>query len=300
MRGQKHGGTSSSRKQPQRNIFVGGCVSILLCLGIWYLLSLRPRPTDAAAAAAVENLHTERPPLPEGKNVAFPLPPHLPVVTPPSLQSAQSNQSKLPDLKQPPTLPPIAGPLAASASERKKTALAMATAMIGPIIDTIGLSAEKKSLVLDAMAEHQTRVEDGIIRVHQGKTPPNLDELKSIDRDRDQSLKEILGETDFAKFTDLVSTRVERNLVTSVSEHLNQSGEPLTSEQQSDMLRKLIPVYREAQSQAQDVSRTGTVNRRMDALGEVIESADQRLSETQKKAIQSFMNSQREDAQKGL
>lgn len=290
------------RERTRTIAFLIGGIGVLVLLIAWAIIGSGKQSAEHASnpPVSVRKIESSSQPLPQGINGSVP-PPHLP----PSFSSTPF-QPELPanpnpkDLAQAPTLPPLAGPLAGSLSERKKTALTMATAMIGPLIDSMGLSAEKKSLVLNAMADHQTQVEDRMIGVHQGKPPPNLDELRSIDGARDQSLKEILGESAFREFNELVSTRVERNLVTAVSERLNQTGEPLTSDQQSDLLRRLIPAYREAQSQAQDASRAGTVNRRMDALGTVLDTATRPLTDTQRKAIQSFMDSQREAAQLGL
>ena len=290
------------RERTRTNAFFIGGTGALLLLVVWALLSLGRQSAEHASnpPVSVHKIESASQPLPEGINGSVPPPPLPPPFTSTPFQPELPANPNPKDLAQSPTLPPLVGPLAGSLSERKKTALTMATAMIGPLIDSMVLSAEKKSLVLNAMADHQTQVEERMIGVHQGKPPPNLDELRSIDGARDQSLKEILGEAGFREFNELVSTRVERNLVAAVSEHLNQTGEPLTSDQQSDLLGRLIPAYRDAQSQAQDASRAGTVNRRMDALGVVLDTATRPLTDTQKKAIQSFMDSQREAAQLGL
>ena len=218
----------------------------------------------------------------------------IPLPPPPSEPAA------LKDASEPPTLPPLAGPLAAPPAERKRVAVAMAQAMIGPLLDSMRLPSEKKALVLDVLASHQTRVEDTMIDLHQGKPPMSLEEMKAIDQSRDQSLIEILGDNDFKDFQDLIATRVERELVTAFSEHLNQEGEPLTATQESELLKDIIPSYREAQSRAQDVSRVGIVDRRMDTLASVLERTTYGLTGTQKKALHAFIDKQKAAARQGL
>jgi hypothetical protein len=198
-----------------------------------------------------------------------------------------------------PVLPPLAGPLAGSDEERRALALQMATTLIGPLMDTMLIQGRQKEEVLLTLANHQLEVEAGLVAFHRGAQPPSLDDLKRSDEARERKIGEILGAEKAAELTQRMNTRVERNLVSAVSEHLNSIGQPMAPEQQAQFLDELVPAYQGQKTEAQDMSREAVVGRRMAALESLLTSGKTPLSLEQKKAIAGFIQTQKEAVRSG-
>jgi hypothetical protein len=198
-----------------------------------------------------------------------------------------------------PALPPLAGPLAGSDEERRALALKMATTLIGPLMDTMLIQGRQKEEVLLALADHQLELEAGLVAFHRGAQPPSLDDLKRSDEARERKIREILGTEKATELTQRMNTRVERNLVSAVSEHLNSIGQPMAPEQQAQFLDELVPAYQGQKTDAQDMNREAVVGRRMAALESLLTSGKTPLSLEQKKAIAGFIQTQKEAAKSG-
>lgn len=272
----------------QHKILIG--LGIIAILGSILFSELRnPDPSQTSAiqspATAETSRHSGLPELPANHGV---MPP-----SPPGSGGKGVPMVPLSEVHQRTPLDPKVNPPALWMSETREEKLArarkMGMTMLSPILSEMGLDSGTIAKVIEAHAQHQATMEEGMYRVQSGGAPPNMAELKANEQARDQATREALGDDVFADFENRRQTRVERDLVRNIGDTLTGNGSPLNEDQRADLLAKTIANYAQAKQSAPEVSKEAIRQMRINSVQSAMEQVQPPLSPQQQTAAKTFL-----------